>query len=95
VGVEAAWRQGAWRTGASVVRAQREDRLAAFETETPGYTRVDASLSWTQAWRGMQLTWFALAKNLLDEDIRLSTSLLKDVAPLPGRSLVLGLRTAF
>ncbi|WP_220808116.1 TonB-dependent receptor [Noviherbaspirillum aridicola] len=95
IGVEAGWRQGPWRAGASVIRAQRQDRLAAFETATPGYTRVDASLSWTQAWNGMQLTWFALAKNLLDEDIRVSTSLLKDVAPLAGRSLVLGLRTAF
>jgi hypothetical protein len=29
-------------------------------------------------------------ENLLNEDIRLSTSRLKDMAPLPGRSLVVG-----
>ncbi|HEY8607389.1 MAG TPA: TonB-dependent receptor [Noviherbaspirillum sp.] len=95
VGAEVGYRQGAWRAGASVIRAQRQERLAANETATPGYTRVDASLSWTQRSGPMQLTWFALLKNLLDEDIRLSTSLLKDSAPLPGRSLVVGVRTAF
>lgn len=95
VGIDAGWRQGPWRAGASLIRAQRQDRLAAFEAATPGYTRIDANVSWTQSWQGMQLTWFAQARNLLDEDIRLSTSLLKEEAPLAGRGLVLGLRTIF
>jgi iron complex outermembrane receptor protein len=43
----------------------------------------------------MDLTWFLLAKNLLNEDIRLSTSLLKDISPLPGRNLVFGVRAHF
>ena len=41
------------------------------------------------------VTWFAMAKNLLNQDIRVSTSLLKDVAPLPGRNFILGVRTNF
>lgn len=95
-GVDLGYRQGAWRTGATVLRAQRQDRLASFEeTETPGYTRLDASLSYTQRLGKQQLTWFALGRNLLNEDIRLSTSLLKDTAPLPGRSLIVGVRTLF
>ncbi len=95
-GAEIGYRQGAWRSGVSVLRAQSQDRLAAFETSpTPGYTQVDASLSWTQRHGGMRITWFALAKNLLDEDIRISTSVLKDSVPLAGRSLVLGMRTNF
>ena len=43
----------------------------------------------------MDLTWFVLAKNLLNEDIRVSTSLLKDVSPLSGRSFVFGVRAKF
>ena len=95
-GVDAGHRQGPWRSGVSVLRAQRQDRLAAFETTaTPGYTQVNANLSYTQHVGDAELTWFALAKNLLNQDIRMSTSVLKDVSPLPGRSLVVGVRTRF
>jgi iron complex outermembrane receptor protein len=41
------------------------------------------------------VTWIMVAKNLLNQDIRLSTSVLKDVAPLPGRNLIVGVRTRF
>lgn len=41
------------------------------------------------------MTWFALAKNLLDQDIRLVTSVLTNAAPLPGRSFILGIRGKF
>lgn len=96
VGVDLGWRQGAWRTGTSVVHALRQDRLASFETTaTPAWTRVDANLSYTQRISGGELTWFAIVRNLLDEEIRHSTSLLKDTAPRPGRSLVVGVRARF
>jgi iron complex outermembrane receptor protein len=95
-GVDVGYRQGAWRSGVSVLRAQRQDRLASFETTpTPGYTQVDANLSWTQRYGSSRITWFALVKNLLDQDIRVSTSILKDRAPLAGRNLVLGMRVNF
>jgi iron complex outermembrane receptor protein len=95
-GINLGYRQGAWRSGVDLLRATRQDRLAAFETtETPGYTRLDANLSYTQRYGNTRLTWFALGKNLLDRDIRLSTSVLQSVAPLPGRSLIVGVRTQF
>jgi len=43
----------------------------------------------------MPVTWFVLLKNLLNDDIRLSTSILADEAPLAGRSLIVGVRTRF
>ncbi|HEY0490903.1 MAG TPA: TonB-dependent receptor [Telluria sp.] len=96
VGFDVGYRKGPLRTGLSLVRAQEQDRLASFEeTVTPGYTQVGANLSYTQKLRSHDLTWFLIAKNLLDEDIRLSTSLLKDVSPLPGRNFVFGVRTRF
>ena len=96
VGIDADFKQGPWRTGIGLLRAKNQDRLAAFETtRTSGYTQLDAHLSYTQRVGTTQLTGFVLAKNLLNQDIRLSTSVLKDVAPLPGRSLIVGVRTRF
>lgn len=95
-GADAGYRQGLWRSGVSVLHAQSQDRLASFETvATPAYTQVDANLSYTKRFGTTQWTWFAIAKNLLNQDIRLSTSLLRDVAPQPGRNLIVGVRTRF
>ena len=44
---------------------------------------------------GVDLTWFVLAKNLTNDEIRVSTSVLKDIAPLPGRNVVFGVRAKF
>jgi len=96
IGASVGYREGAWRGGMSLVHGRGQDRLAASETtDTPAYNQLDANLSYTQRMGGTDLTWFLLAKNLLNEDIRLSTSVLKDVAPLPGRNFVLGVRTKF
>ena len=65
------------------------------ETPTDAYTSVDASVSYVQRYANADLTWFLLARNLLNEDIRLSTSLLKDYVPQPGRSIIIGVRTRF
>jgi iron complex outermembrane receptor protein len=95
-GIDAAYKEGPWRGGLAVLRAVKQDRLAAFETTaTPAYTQLDLNLSYTQRLGGMQSTWFAMLRNALDEDIRLSTSVLKDAAPLPGRNLIVGVRTRF
>jgi iron complex outermembrane receptor protein len=94
-GAEIGYKQGPWRTGASLVYAEAQDRLAAEETRTPSYTQLDANLSYTQRIGSNDVTWFLLGKNLLNQDIRLSTSVLKDVAPLPGRNFIVGLRTQF
>jgi iron complex outermembrane receptor protein len=96
IGASLGYRQADWRAGLSWTHARGQDRLAAFEsTPTPGYNLVDANLSYTQKLEKLDLTWFVLAKNLLNKDIRLSTSLLKDISPLPGRNLVFGVRAHF
>ena len=78
-----------------MTHANAQDRLAASETRTPSYTQVDASVSYVQRFKGSDITWFLLARNLTDEDIRLSTSVLKDQVPLAGRNFVIGMRTRF
>ena len=95
-GADVGYRAGRLRGGVNLLRALRQDRLAAFEDMvTPGYTLLNANLSYTQPFKGHDITWFLLAKNLLDEDIRLSTSVLKAITPLPGRSFVIGARAKF
>ncbi len=95
-GIEFGYREGSWRSGMSLLRAQRQERLASFEAmATPSYTQVDANLAYTQRHGGNRVTWFAIARNLLNQDIRVSTSVLKDVAPLPGRNLTVGVRVKF
>ncbi|WP_317203623.1 TonB-dependent receptor [Janthinobacterium sp.] len=96
LGASVAYKEGAWRGGLSLVQAQRQDRLASFEdSATPGYTQVNANLSYTQKLGAQDVTWFLLAKNMTNAEIRVSTSVLKDIAPLPGRNVVFGVRTKF
>lgn len=96
LGAEAGYKRGALRGGVLLLRALKQERLAAFEsTPTPAYTQLDANLSYTQRFEHTDLTWFIMGKNLLDEEIRVSTSVLKDIAPLPGRNITLGVRAAF
>jgi iron complex outermembrane receptor protein len=96
LGASIGYRQANWRAGFDWTHARGQDRLAAFEdSPTPSYNQVDANLSYTQKLQNMDLTYFVLAKNLLNDDIRMSTSLLKDIAPLPGRNIVFGVRAKF
>ncbi|SEN93128.1 iron complex outermembrane recepter protein [Duganella sp. CF517] len=96
VGASTGYKMGQWRAGLSLVHAQSQDRLATFEnTETPGYNQVNANVSYTQKVGAYDLTWFLLAKNLTNDEIRVSTSVLKDISPLPGRNVVFGVRAKF
>lgn len=96
IGADFGYKRGPLRAGTSLIHALKQDRLASFETsETRSYTQRDANISCTQKYGETDLTYFAVARNLLNQDIRLSTSLLKDVSPLPGRTLIVGVRARF
>jgi iron complex outermembrane receptor protein len=96
VGAAIGYRQPHWRAGLDWTHARGQDRLASFETTTtPSYNQVNANVSYTQKLEHVDLTYFVTAKNLLNEDIRLATSLLKDIAPLPGRNITFGVRAKF
>ena len=98
-GLNFGYQDSQWRSSLSVLHASAHNRIASSsiseETTTPAYTRVDASVNYVQRYGTTDVTWFLLARNLLNEEIRLSTSLLKDYIPQPGRNLVLGLRARF
>ncbi len=98
-GLSLGYRQGPWQSSLSVLQANAHTRIAANtvsqETVTGAYTQLDASLNYVQRYGTTDLTWFLLARNLLNQDIRLSTSLLKDYVPQPGRNVIVGVRTRF
>jgi iron complex outermembrane recepter protein len=73
-----------------------QKRVAPLETPTPAYTRVDGEVAFKVERKARAAaTIFLQATNLLDREIRLHTSHLKDVAPLVGRSFTLGVRGEF
>jgi iron complex outermembrane recepter protein len=70
-----------------VERTARQDRLAAFETPTRGFTLVNASLAF-KPFKDNEATSITLsANNIFDVDARRHASFLKDYAPLAGRDI--------
>lgn len=87
---------GPWLSNLSVTRVTRQDRVARLETETQGYTMVNTEIGFNvKGGRSASYTFFVQGKNLLDSDIRVHTSFLRDFSPLPGRAIVAGIRGTF
>ena len=85
--------RGAWSGFVSLLAVRRQDRLATLETPTAGYRRLDAEVAYTlQPGENASLQLFVQGRNLLDDEIRLATSFIKDFAPQPGRSVLVGVR---
>jgi iron complex outermembrane receptor protein len=95
-GIDLGWTADAWRVRLGAAHYFRQDEVTAFETETPGFTLVNAHLSHTIG-NGDGPDWevFVDANNLTNATARLATSYIKDLAPLPGRSFAFGVRTFF
>lgn len=78
--------------GAEVERVTAQNRVAAFETTTPGYTMVNAEVT-VRPWGSKGPLSFVLSgNNLFDVDARRHASFLKDYAPLAGRDIRLTAR---
>jgi iron complex outermembrane receptor protein len=96
IGISHDAREDRWSSSVSAIHGFAQKRTAALETPTPGYTRLDAEIAYQlESGAGLRLLVFLQGSNLLDREIRLHTSYLKEVAPLMGRSFTLGLRGEF
>ncbi|TXC65635.1 TonB-dependent receptor [Piscinibacter aquaticus] len=95
LGVDAT--HGPWRLSASAEHAQRQRRVPATDTATPGYTLVDLAAARRFEWGGHDVLAFAKLANVGDVLARSASSIatVRDLAPLPGRSLKVGLRVDF
>ena len=73
----------------------RQNSLAENETRTASYTLLNASVSYQFKAGPSNLEFYVRGTNLTDRDARVHTSFLKDVAPLPARGVLVGLRADF
>ena len=78
-----------------VEHAFRQSRNAPLETETDGYTLLNASLEWHPLEENPELTLGLAGNNLFDVVARRHSSLLKDYAPLAGRDIRVTARFGF
>lgn len=72
-----------------------QNRLAALETSTDGYTMVNASLSFHPFGQDNTSTIVLSANNIFDVEARRHASFLKDYAPLAGRDFRISARFTF
>ncbi len=72
--------------------ADKQDDVADYELPTDSYFTVDASVGIDVA-DGVRL--LLEGRNLTDEEVRLHTSPLKEIAPQPGRNFRVGIRATF
>jgi len=89
------WQVGPWSLGTELRLVQAQDRIAPDETSTGGYTlwSVNGTYAFDVGRAKGQL--FLRGTNLLDETARVHASFLKDIAPLPGRDVAMGVRFNF
>lgn len=101
IGTRLEYERGVWECGTELryafaqERVQEETTVAQPELETDDYLELNLDASYRWALAHGELSLFARASNLLDAERRTHASFLKDVAPLPGRSLSLGARWSF
>ncbi|WP_448101846.1 TonB-dependent receptor domain-containing protein [Luteibacter jiangsuensis] len=96
IGSTLSWNADSLRASVGAVRYMKQDKVAAYETDTAGYTLVNAHFAWTFV-NDDRSQWeaFVDGNNLTNQTARPATSLFKDVAPLPGRNISVGLRAYF
>jgi iron complex outermembrane receptor protein len=87
------YHRGPWRVFGEIRWSDMQDRVSRNETETDGYTLVNAAVSHRFLLNSTVLDVIVRGRNLTDEEARPHTSFLKDDVPQPGRdvSLALGL----
>ncbi len=95
IGTALEYGNGPWLARVDGDYSAKQDRNADFETETDSYFLLSASLSYQLEIGPVSSTFYVKGANLTDEEARPSTSFLKDVAPLAGRGIIVGLNAEF
>lgn len=95
LGAQLRWESSGWRASLGATRYAKQDKVAANETATAGYTLVDAHAAYHFDSGRFGWELFVDGSNLGDQVARVHTSFLKDVVALPGRSFNAGVRVFF
>ncbi|AHE52773.1 TonB-dependent receptor domain-containing protein [Sphingomonas sanxanigenens] len=87
---------GGFTLDAEYYHVFEQDKTASYETRTPGYDMVNATIAYRLDFgQAANAELFVRATNLTNELAFNHASFIRDAAPLRGRNLVFGLRTAF
>jgi len=86
---------GPWGARADVSYVARQTHVPVADTATDSYTLLGASFSYRFKFSGLSSLAYVRLDNLTNETARTATSVLRDIAPLGGRSVKVGLRTTF
>jgi len=85
----------AWSGGLEYYRVFRQRDIASYERATPGYHMVNASLGYDMRVGGARAQVYVRGTNLLNKLALNHASFLAHVAPLPGRSVMAGIRATW
>lgn len=88
------WTSRRFDAGLEVRHVGEQDRTADFERPTDAYTLVSLKGA-VRPFADTDVTLFAEASNLTDEEAREHASFQKDIAPLPGRNFRAGVTYRF
>jgi len=89
------WELDRWQARVDVQHASSQHRKPSNETSTDGYTTLGASVGYRFDIGKSEWLAFVRGENLTDQTVRYASSILRDIAPAPGRSVEVGLRTTF
>jgi iron complex outermembrane receptor protein len=95
-GLQLSHEKNDWSANARLTRGEAQNYSGENDSNTPGYLLLNLGMQYRLANLGdSEMLLFAKAKNLLNENIRNSTSYLRNFAPEPGRSAELGIRVSY
>ena len=81
--------------GAEVEWTDSQNKVAAFETTSDGFTMVNASAAWRPFGKDGGVTLLASANNIFDVNARRHASFTKDYVPLSGRDIRVSAKFSF
>ena len=85
-----------WTSNLRLTRGEAQLYTGNFDTTTQGYVLVNMTTQYQiKQFHAVDVVLFAKANNLLNENIRNSTSYLRNFAPEPGRGAEVGIRMNF
>lgn len=93
--VTARYERPAYFVGVTVRAAAEQDRIAEFETTTPGYTVLDADAGYRWEWGGRLHSITVSAGNVTDAVVYDHLSRVKDILPAPGAGVSAVYRMVF
>ena len=95
IGVSLEFTSDRLRANVDYVRASEQGDVAEFELPSDSYDDLRARIAWRLRPGDMVVDLYVAGRNLTDDEQRLHTSVVKDLAPQPGRTIEAGVRMRF